>query len=658
MAQMTLPAAPNYKRTSYSKLLGCDFSIDPSQVNNRRSPSCLNMISDNGGNPVKRKGWEIINNTYAGEIENIWTLRENNNIYIVFTNTYRNESTLHCIDENGTEYELVSEGNVNVAIGKLCAYYTNISNDQHGLYIIDEGACHRVYYDNGIKHEEVTPFIPTILISRDPTGGGVVYDDINLLTRQRTEMFYNDVEQFPNNKDFVVSSSINTSKPYKFEYMDSEGEWKEDESITVNGATFTASEHYAPVTNGKDNIKITYYAVGDDNKQKILNCKSCAHYSSGFQDQIFVTGNVDDPNTIYYSAKNNISYFPDLNYISIGGENTIAGFLNLGDYLAVVKSGTSLDTSVFLIQPTSIKTQTVVINEKNTSTTNIDTFSIKRTTSGIGAISDRAFGVLNDEPLFLSKFGIYGIASVNVLSDKIIRNRSFFIDQKLVNEVGLESAVGTVWKNYFVVVANSHAYILDGRHKSNDQTGNTSYGYEAYYWDNIPAISITSYDEELIFGTADGKICRFKNTGMGTDYSDGTVRSDSSIEGTPIIAEWSTPFDNDGITEYYKTMMKKGTMCTIVQKPKTSVKVYIKSDDSGEIYIGEKIVDTAYIFDGVIDFSDLYFNIPTEHTDVFFRKKRKKYKRIQIILRNDSLNEPFGVLEIVKTYTIQRFAKR
>ncbi len=99
-------------------------------------------------------------------------------------------------------------------------------------------------------------------------------------------------------------------------------------------------------------------------------------------------------------------------------------------------------------------------------------------------------------------------------------------------------------------------------------------------------------------------------------------------------------------------------MCTIVQKPKTSVKVYIKSDDSGEIYIGEKIVDTAYIFDGVIDFSDLYFNIPTEHADMFFRKKRKKYKRIQIILRNDSLNEPFGVLEIVKTYTVQRFAKR
>ena len=38
-----------------------------------------------------------------------------------------------------------------------------------------------------ITHEEVAPYVPTILISRSPTGGGTVYDDVNLLTKEDWE---------------------------------------------------------------------------------------------------------------------------------------------------------------------------------------------------------------------------------------------------------------------------------------------------------------------------------------------------------------------------------------------------------------------------------------------------------------------------------------
>lgn len=677
MAQLTLPSAPAYKRTSYSGLLGADFSVDPSLVDKRRSPDLLNMISDNGGNPIKRKGWEIVNNSHSGEIENIWSFYANDKRYIVFTcKTGDDTAELVCMNEDGEEQTLAENG-VSITIGKHCAFFTNTSDTQFGFYILDGEKYHRIFYNGtAITHEEVTPYVPTILISRSPTGGGTVYDDVNLLTKARKEQFLNTAS----NKTFVVSSQVNTSKPYSVKYKSGEN-WVTDSSATVSGATFTVSTAHAPVVTGQDNILIEYYATGDDKSGQILNCTTNAHFSATVQDQIFLTGNPDKPNSVYYSAYNDISYFPDLHYLNIGGENKIMGFLNLGEYLAVVKEGTSDDSTIFLIYQTSIQSTTVSSSDGKTTTTQERTFAVKRATAGIGAISKYAFGVLNDEPLFLSSFGVYGVISTNTTSEKIVRNRSFFLDPKLTDESDLKDAVGTIWNNYYLLFANGrayktekfinpdngleyetevsdgHVYILDGRHKTSNNAGNTNYGYEAYYWEGVPAISVCSYDMELWFGTSRGEVCRFKNSGQRTDYSDATLKSNPNITGVPIKAVWSTPNDNDGASEYFKTMQKKGTMCTVAPYQRSSVKVYLRPDGYPRQYIGMTYVDISGLFDGEIDFGRLSFDPRTTPRDSFFKKKQKKYIRLQIILENDALDEPFGVFEIVKTYVVTRFAK-
>ena len=677
MARMNLPSAPAYRRTSYSGLLGADFSVDPSLVDKKRSPDLLNMISDNGGNPIKRKGWEIVNNNHSGEIENIWSFYANDKRYIVFTcKTGDDTAELVCMDEEGEEQTLAEES-VSITVGKHCAFFTNTSDTQFGFYILDGEKYHRIFYNGtAITHEEVTPYVPTILISRSPTGGGTVYDDVNLLTKARKEQFLNTAS----NKTFVVSSQVNTSKPYSVKYKSGEN-WVTDSSATVSGATFTVSTAHAPVVTGQDNILIEYYATGEDKSGQILNCTTNAHFSATVQDQIFLTGNPDKPNSVYYSAYNDISYFPDLHYLNIGGENKIMGFLNLGEYLAVVKEGTSDDSTIFLIYQTSIQSTTVSSSDGKTTTTQERTFAVKRATAGIGAISKYAFGVLNDEPLFLSSFGVYGVISTNTTSEKIVRNRSFFLDPKLTAEDDLKDAVGTIWNNYYVLftngrayktekfinpdngveyeteVSDGHVYILDGRHKTSNNAGNTNYGYEAYYWEGVPAISVCSYDMELWFGTSRGEVCRFKNSGQRTDYSDATLKSNPNITGVPIKAVWSTPNDNDGASEYFKTMQKKGTMCTVAPYQRSSVKVYLRPDGYPRQYIGMTYVDISGLFDGEIDFGRLSFDPRTTPRDSFFKKKQKKYIRLQIILENDALDEPFGVFEIVKTYIVTRFAK-
>lgn len=657
MAQLTLPSAPAYRRTSYSGLLGADFSVDPALVDKRHSPDLLNMISDNGGNPVKRKGWEIAKDYGDGEIENIWSFYMDDQRYIVFTVNEDEDASLHCIKENGVECAL---GNgVTVKRGKHCGFFTNTSEEQYGFYMIDGTKYHRIYVTNRTVHySEVTPYVPTTIISRNPTGGGQVFEDINLLTRDRKEEFLNTA----NNKTFVVSTEIQTLIKFEYRTSNDDAGWATDSSATFTGSTVTVSTAHAPITAGVDNIRITYTATGTSKSGQILKCQACAHFSATVQDQIFLTGNPSKPNSVFYSGFNNFGYFPDLNYINIGGDNKIMGFLNLGEYLAIVKEGTSDDSTIFLIYQTSISSKATSISYESTNTTKTSTiedrtFAVKRSVAGIGAVSRYAFGVLNDEPLFLSEFGVYGVMSVNTTSEKIARNRSFFVDPKLTKEENLDKAVAVVWNNYYMLFINGHVYILDGRHKTNNSAGNTSYGYECYYWDGVPAKCVCSYGNEIWFGTADGKICRFKNSGSHTDYSDGTIRDDDSVDGTAIHAVWSTPNDNDGASEYFKTMQKKGTMCTVAPYQRSSVKVYLSPDGYPKQYIGMTYVDISGFFDGQIDFGRLSFDPRTSPRDSFFRRKQKKYVRLQIFLENDTLNEPFGVFEIVKTYVVTRFAK-
>ena len=66
MAQQKLPNVPSPLTTVYSNLLGVDFRADQTEVERRRSPMMVNMISDLGGNPIKRDGYRKVSEPYAG----------------------------------------------------------------------------------------------------------------------------------------------------------------------------------------------------------------------------------------------------------------------------------------------------------------------------------------------------------------------------------------------------------------------------------------------------------------------------------------------------------------------------------------------------------------------------------------------------------------
>jgi hypothetical protein len=278
------------------------------------------------------------------------------------------------------------------------------------------------------------------------------------------------------------------------------------------------------------------------------------------------------------------------------------------------------------------------------------TFSVEQGVAGIGAISKHCFGMLADEPLFLSRQGIQAITSNNILAERTIRNRSFFVDSYLTKESNLQNAVACEWNGFYVLCVNNVAYVLDGKNKSYKERSIASYdyNYECYYWTNIPASCLLSVAGELYFGTDDGRICKFNTDKQLLDkYSD---------DGKAIVASWATMNDDDGVPHLYKSMTKKGCLVTIKPYTRSSGTIYVCKDGNPRQFLRKGLMDILDWND--IDFDRWTFNTNDSPQDIFFKKKVKKYKRLQIIVENDALNEGFGVLQIVKTFTVGNYAKK
>ena len=79
MAQQNVPAQAKPQTIQYANLLGVDYQNDATEIDRRRSPDMVNMISDLGGNPVKRHGYHRIGNAYSAMVtigDDIYALKQ------------------------------------------------------------------------------------------------------------------------------------------------------------------------------------------------------------------------------------------------------------------------------------------------------------------------------------------------------------------------------------------------------------------------------------------------------------------------------------------------------------------------------------------------------------------------------------------------------
>jgi hypothetical protein len=401
-----------------------------------------------------------------------------------------------------------------------------------------------------------------------------------------------------------------------------------EKSFVVNAEFGMVGIYPAPWKNaaGEDNVEITFDLVPKDDEDAADTLNKCDTFAV-FEERIWLTGNPEKPAFDWHSDADDPTYFPDTGYTRVGTAGTeIMGYLQVGTAQAIVKAEGSQDASLYL--------RTVgTLND-------LTAFPIKQGVSGQGAISKRAFSNILDDPLYLTRNGVFAVSSNIVTEQRTLANRSRFLDPKLTRETNLKEAVACSWNGmYLLSMTDGTVYVMDGKqeksYQENSLTG-AGYNYEAYHWNNMPATCWLPDGAELYFGTADGRICKL-NTDIGgvEKYND---------DGAPIRAVRATRVEFCGDFLRYKTMVKKGSGLLMQPYSRSSVKVYVRTDRTkAQDFFKAALDDDDWA--EVIRPED--FGAWEEARVVPFKKKVKKWKWIQIIVENNEINEGFGVYGMI-----------
>jgi hypothetical protein len=240
----------------------------------------------------------------------------------------------------------------------------------------------------------------------------------------------------------------------------------------VYPARFNVVENLTPFKNDKITMS-----------EAILGCTKSAVYDG----RVFLTGNPDLPNTVFYSQRNltganDPTYFGVYNYFNDGDGNTPnVDLLSTPSMLMVIKGDTTQDGSVYYHvgadNPHSEKSVRDLVPRVYPST---------QGAAGLGSAGTTEAYSLScnflDDPVFLSKRGLECASKEQLNGERTLGHRSSNIDKLLIKE-DLAHASIAEWKGYLVICCNGHIYLADSKAVSKHQDG--SYQYEWFYLEGV-----------------------------------------------------------------------------------------------------------------------------------------------------------------------------
>lgn len=366
------------------------------------------------------------------------------------------------------------------AINKEDALFVGMNNRKSAsfifnnrLYIVD--GKNYIYYDGSDIHSVAdTAYIPTTYKNIIPSGEnadrGEEKEHRNFLQPKFKHTFFGDGATktfYMNEKDLdsVVEVVVYGQKlsADKYNVYKEEGKIELTEEAPAKPEDMGYPENYA-------GIEITASKAYESTQ--ITNCTLYAI----FDERVFLSGNPDYPNNVYFCGRNNVtghidpSYFPVSNYVKDGvGMAEITGMLVVADSLMVLKADTQQDGSVYFHTP--YLTEDDLHPKDYTST---------RGLAGIGCLG----ACINflDDPVFISRLGVEAVGQLSVRYERAIEHRSSLIDAKLVN-MELEHASLEEWNGYLIALVDGKIFMADSRQRYTHEIGVMQ--YEWYYLEDI-----------------------------------------------------------------------------------------------------------------------------------------------------------------------------
>lgn len=498
---MATTVSGNLITRNYRDFRGVDFSNRKDEVSLYHSPDALNL-------------WKNYKNSNGKCIEtrpDIELLKEfSETIFGLFFYTV-----------NGRKYRIVHAGtnlykDDEVIYTKMAAHKSNFFVMNNNLYILDTNSY--LVYD-GEKVKEVEGFIPTTSIGRIPSGGGTLYEDVNLLTSLRKNSFVAD----GTSTEYILDANDLDKTSVKAWVND-----KEVTNFTVDYASGKITFKTAPAepnTVGRDNVIIQFSKTVEGYRKRIENCTLV----EVFDNRVFFSGNPNYPNFLWHCSLDDPSYCSDLDYYTEGvNDSKINALISGNNALWVMKEPSQSNTTIFYHTPTIDADYGKVYPSTHSS---INTGCVA---TGIN---------FNDDICFFSERGMEAISG-DVTTEQVIAHRSSLVDGRLLNEANYKDMQLIEYEGYLMVIIDNKVYLADYRQMT---TINDHNEYEWYYWTLGANITASRVDNGVLYLCGDKKIYTLTNT------------SDTR----QVDAYWCTVGDEFKYPHYQKITNKKGCVADL-----------------------------------------------------------------------------------------------
>ena len=337
----------------------------------------------------------------------------------------------------------------------------------------------------------------------------------------------------------------------------------------------------------------------DGYRDRILKCTKIAE----FDNRIFLTGNEDYPQAIFWCSESDPEYFAEDDKLEVGID------------LAPVKAIVSGNNVLWALKETSQNQASIYYLTPSINSVYGKYYTPVGGNVSLGCVST---GInFNDDIVYFSNKGLEGVNSTSMYSEQLIAHRSTFIDSKLLNDKGYENVKLAEYNGYLLCLIDSKIYLADKRKKINIGTGSNE--YEWFYWELPFDINyITEYRGQLYLGNKQGQLF--------------VMEGDNDNE-LPINSYWTTNADNFGYPSYTKTTNKKGAEVNL--KPMGNNEIEITTITDGKNKTTKTLSDAKGY--------------------AVFKIKDKKFFKIQYKF---SSNKPFGIYSAVVQGFIAGYLKR
>lgn len=503
----------------YGEFRGVDFRGE--EINLRRSPDSLNVWKDyKETESIRTRPGLKLSMSFPDAVYGIFFY---NGVKMVHSG-----KNLYRVSPGGDKIILFS--NLNKAPGNAFVH--------ENIWYYKDGTNYLRY--DGTTVEQIGGYIPTTTIARKPEGGGTVYEDVNMLTGMRKNTFLSD------GGSFVYMLDVRNLDTDYVPQITHNGEPVPEADYTVDYAegkiTFTSYAPDAPLTDGQDNIVVTFKKTVPGYRENILKC----NLLQVFDNRVFFSGNPDHPNVVWHCSLNDPSYVSDLDYYREGLDTAaVKGMVAGNNALWVFREPSDANTTVFYHTPTLDEEYGKIYPSTHSSVT----------TGCVGKAIN-----FNDDIVFFSERGMEGISG-DVTTEQVVAHRSSLVDRKLTAEAEYRNMVLEEWEGYLLVFVGQRVYLADSRAMfTNENHGE----YEWFYWDLGKAVICTCVSSGVLYlGMADGIYT----------LSDMTVS---------VPSYWVTPKDKFNNPHKQKTTNKRGC----VAEATGDVSVYVKVEDTDFVQVG------------------------------------------------------------------------